>query len=335
MDVMWAALVVVVLIVTVVAAVSVLRRPRSSDLNSVRQYHSALGTIEQMSTRSGQSSVRVVGDRGHPDTGSGSTPLATPGEGDQPVGRGDPLVFDEARSGNGNPVEPSARPAPVSRTDRVQRHALHSMNRRPRRGTAVMVVVVALALFGALAFIGSRRSPSAGHPRGATTSTVTDSRSSGRSTTTSSTASGASHAKSHAHAKGGTSRPTPTTIPSAIVASSSTAASAVYPVADNSYRVAVSVAAPCWVLATTVSTGATLWTGTLQAGATQVIQATGVVKVELGAPGATLTLDNVPVTFPTPEHTPFVATFQPSVTPPPGSTTTLATTTPSTTIPAG
>ncbi len=89
------------------------------------------------------------------------------------------------------------------------------------------------------------------------------------------------------------------------------------------------------MLATVVSTGATLWTGTLQAGANQVIQATGTVKVELGAPGATLTVDNVPVTFPTPQHTPFVATFQPSVTPPPGATTAPAPTIPSTTIPAG
>jgi hypothetical protein len=119
------------------------------------------------------------------------------------------------------------------------------------------------------------------------------------------------------------------------VASSSTAVSAVYPVADNSYRVAVSVAGPCWVLATAVSTGATLWTGTLQAGATQVIPATGTTKVELGALGATLTVDNVPVTFPTPQRTPFVATFQPSVAPPPGSTTTSSPTSPSTTAPIG
>jgi hypothetical protein len=348
MGAMWAALVVAVVIVTVVAAVSVLRRPRGSDLHSVRQYHSALGTIEQMSARSGQSSVRVVGpaggpgndagpagvgERGHQDTGSASMP-ATPGDAEEPDDLGGPLVFDDARPRDRYKVDPSARPTGVSRTDRAQRHALHSMNRRPRRGTAVMVAVVALALFGALAFVGSRRSTSADHPRATTTSAVTDPRSSARSTTTSSTASGTSHPKSHAHAKGGTPRPTPTTIPSAIVASSSTAASAVYPVADNSYRVAVRVAAPCWVLATSVSTGATLWTGTLQAGATQVIQGTGVVKVELGAPSATLTVDNVPVTLPTPVHTPFVATFQPSVTSPPGSTTTLATT-PSTTIPAG
>jgi hypothetical protein len=106
-------------------------------------------------------------------------------------------------------------------------------------------------------------------------------------------------------------------------------------VADNSYRVAVSVAGPCWVLATAVSTGATLWTGTLQAGATQVIPATGTTKVELGALGATLTVDNVPVTLPTPEHTPFEATFQPSLTAAPGSTTTLAPTTTTTTFPAG
>jgi hypothetical protein len=198
-----------------------------------------------------------------------------------------------------------------------------------------MVAVVALALFVALAFIGSRRSPSANHAHGATASTATRSTTSARSTTTRSTAAATSHQKSHAHGKAVTPRPTPTTIPTAIVASSSTPTTAVYPVADNSYRVAVRVAAPCWVLATAVSTGATLWTGTLQAGATQVIQATGTTKVELGAPGATLTVDNVPVTFPTPQHTPFVATFQPSVTPPPGSATTTVPTSPSTTIPIG
>jgi hypothetical protein len=43
-----------------------------------------------------------------------------------------------------------------------------------------------------------------------------------------------------------------------------------------------------------------------------VIQGTGAVKVELGAPSFTMTLDNVPVVLPNPVHTPFVATFQPS-----------------------
>ena len=57
--------------------------------------------------------------------------------------------------------------------------------------------------------------------------------------------------------------------------------------------------------------------------------------MELGALGATLTVDNVPVIFPTPQHTPFVATFQPSVTPPPGSTTTSAPDLPSTTDSVG
>jgi hypothetical protein len=351
MDVMWAALIAVVLVVTVVAAVSVLRRPRGSDLNSVRQYHSALGTIEHISARSGQSSVRVVGptggtgddaspagvvdgEGGHPADGSGSMPAGTPGEGDGSPGRGGPVVFDDARPHDRFRYEHAARGAPMSRTDRAQRHALHSMNRRPRRGTAVMVAVVALALFVALAFVGSRRSTSANHPRGVTSSTVTD-HTTARSTTTTSTAAGASHRKGHAHGKAVTPRPTPTTIPTAIVASSSTAVSAVYPVDDNSYRVVVSVAAPCWVLATSVSSGATLWTGTLPTGASQVIQATGTIKVELGALSATLTVDNVPVTLPTPVHSPFVATFQPSVTPTPGATTTLAPTSPSTTIPIG
>ena len=112
-----------------------------------------------------------------------------------------------------------------------------------------------------------------------------------------------------------------------MVALSSTGASALYPVANNSYTVTVTASAPCWVLATVASSGSTLWTGTLQAGGSQAIQATGAVKLELGAPSVTLTVDNVPVVLPTPVHTPFVATFQPTAAAPSGAATTTTTTT--------
>ncbi len=347
---MWIVLIAAVLIVAG-AVIVVLRRPRGNDLSSVRKYHSALGTIEQLAERNGRAAVGVVGS---PD-GSGDQavdgPNPAPGvRGPGDVGRAgesgtgghvrtaagtgrwvppvpvrdndefpDPdssLVFEDShlqdRVGRGHPSEG----VPLHRTDRAQKHALESMNRRPRRGTAVMTAVIIVALFGALAYVGSRHSNSAGHGHSAAASSVSSTSSSVSSdpSSTSSTVSG------HARKSGRTKRQSrnvkspPVTVPSRIVALSSTAASAVYPVGTGSYTIKVSATAPCWVLATATSKGSTLWTGTVQAGGSQVIAATGVTTVELGAPSGSLAVDNVPVTFPTPAHTPFVATFQPTAT---------------------
>ena len=109
------------------------------------------------------------------------------------------------------------------------------------------------------------------------------------------------------------------------MALSSTPLSAVYPVGSGPYTVKISASSePCWVLATATATGSTLWTGTIQVGGSQVVDATGVITVELGAPSGTLSVDSVPVVFPSPVHTPFVATFQPTSSVPTSATTTTA-----------
>jgi hypothetical protein len=115
---------------------------------------------------------------------------------------------------------------------------------------------------------------------------------------------------------------TTTTIPKQIVALTSTSTSATFPVGESAYKVTVATSGPCWVQAITVETGSTLWEGTLQAGQVQVIPASGPVTVELGAPAATLKIDNIPVVLPVPLHTPFVARFQPSTAAPTGTGTT-------------
>jgi hypothetical protein len=287
---MWVALIVVVLIV-IGATVAVLRRPRGSDLTSVERYHSALGTIEHLSNRPGPS-VRVVGTPAAGGMDPRTDPRGIEGEGTFPD-PSEPLVFEDA----------DPRDARLGRTDRAQRYALDSMNRRPRRGTPVTIIVLVVVLFGALAYIGSRHSGSG--PKHSGTATPP--------TTSPARTPSDHHGSDHGHAKGGTHKTTPTTtVPSQVVALSSTGVSAVYPVADHSYTVVISASALCWVDATNASSGSTVWTGTLQAGASQVIQGTGAVKVELGAPSFTMTLDNVPVVLPNPVHTPFVATFQPS-----------------------
>jgi hypothetical protein len=189
-----------------------------------------------------------------------------------------------------------------------------------------MVVIVALVLFGVLAFVGSRRPPAPKHSvRAAASSIAHTATSAPTSPPTSSTGSGTSH-------HGGTTKPkrktksTPTTEPTQIAATSVTSSTAVYPVSSSTYRVTVIATGPCWVDATNASTGSTLWAGTLQAGAVQQIQASGIVRVDLGTPAASLTIDGVPVTFPTPLRSPFVATFEPPATTPAAGATSSTTT---------
>ena len=330
---MWIALIAAGAVVVVALVVVVLRRPRSGDLSSVERYHSALGTIEQLAERTGRPTPRPVSplDRADPNAaatvtegqpgGPGWTDApgaerpapALRGQNVPPVpvrGRqgfpepGQPLVFDDARPEDRAHAELAA-PAPLHRVDRAQRHALESMNHRPRRATAVAAGVVVVLVVAALAVVGSRHSTTTTTGHGHTgTVAVSDTSSSAPATGHHS-----SHRTSGRHHRRTT---TATTLPTQVVAVSSTGTTALYPVDSDSYTLGVKATGPCWVLATATATGATLWTGTLQAGADQAIPATGVVTVELGAPTVSLTLDGVPVTLPTPAHTPFVATFQPS-----------------------
>jgi hypothetical protein len=106
-----------------------------------------------------------------------------------------------------------------------------------------------------------------------------------------------------------------------VLALSSTPTTAIYPVGSSPYRLTISASGPCWIDATTVSTGTTLWTGTLQAGQVQQIQGSGIVRVEMGSLAASLAVDAAPVVLPTPTQTPFAATFEPSSTGTPAGTT--------------
>jgi hypothetical protein len=354
---MWIVLGAAALIVVLVVVVVAFRRPRTDDLHSVRSYHSALGTLENMSDRPGppasgptgapdRSSVGHVRPRFY-SRASAESEAGTPGD-PGPAGRSGtgrppgsvapvpladlgaiedpatPLVFDDAQPG-GPGTLPAAQGtveiAPAVRLDRAQRHALESMNRRPRRITAVSIVVVVVVVFAVLAVVGSRRSNAHHHPSAsATTSTAHQA---GKSTTSTSPTPGHGAKVPPGKKKAGTKAP-PTTVPTQLVALSSTATSATYSVATATYTVTVSASGPCWVGATTVATGSTLWEGTLQAGQVQVIPASGVVTVQLGTTAATIKVGKLPVILPSPLHSPFLATFQ---TPGTGSAPSTSTTT--------
>jgi len=319
---MWIVLAAVAVIAVAAGIFLVFRRPEGNDIDSVRSYHSALGTLEHLSERTPRSTVDVVGS-GDPAAAEpgvprsyrrpdGGAPSRTSGPGSGrsvppvPVRGSDefpdpetPLVFDDSRPRDRYRRDASGESAPVSRMDRAQRHALDTMNHRPRRATTVMIVVAALALFGALAYAGSKRS-SSGHPHAAaTTSTTTGAGSAAGSHTTTTSV-------------GRTTKTTPTTQPKQVVALTSTSTSATYPVTNASYKVTLTGSGTCWVAVTSASSGSTLWAGELQAGSVQDVQATGTVTVQMGTPSVTLAIDKVPVVFPTPVRSPFVATFQPT-----------------------
>jgi hypothetical protein len=300
---MWIFVAAVVVVAIGALVVAALMRPGGDDV-SVRSYHSALGTLEHLSQP--ERRVRRPTGRGEP-TGGGPphepavksmppAPVHASGEIPDPS---ESMVFDDARPKDRPVASPTASVLPKAR--RAQQIALDSMNRRPRRGVGVVLVVVALVAFAVLAYVGSRRSHSPTHAGAAAT---THARS-----VTSTTA----HPSTTRHSSRSRTSTT-TTAPSQIVSStvSSTGSAATYPVANAPFTLQIAASGPVWVDVTTTASGATLWTGTLQAGGSQSVQATGATAVELGATGAALTVDGTPVVLPTTVHTPFVATFQPA-----------------------
>jgi hypothetical protein len=68
---------------------------------------------------------------------------------------------------------------------------------------------------------------------------------------------------------------------------------------------------PCWIQLTSAASGTTLWSGTIQTGHSQIIQASGTTSLDLGALGSVVTVNGIPVVFPTPLVVPFEATFTP------------------------
>jgi len=343
-------LVAIVVVAVLAALVFLGLRPRGGDLDSVRSYHSALGTIEHLSDRSGGSHVNVVQSAGgqaesrvrphssRDGDGTQVPPIPVRGNDEFPE-PGTPLVFDDARPADGHPNQaPSGGAAGSSGADRAHRHALESMNHRPRRITAVALTVVVLVIFAALAYTGSKHSPPGRHADGSSSSSAASS----ATHATGASASAASHTTQGKHAvvhhRKDESTSTTSTVPSRIVATSTSGATTTYPVVTSSYRLSITASGLCWTLVRSATSGATLWTGTLQPGASQVINATGATTLELGAPSVLVTINKVPVVFPVPFRTPFEAIFQPvtpAVSGAASASSTTTTTSTTTTGPAG
>jgi hypothetical protein len=298
---MWAVAFVLVVVIVVAVAVALIRRPRGDEVHSVRNYNQALGTLEHLTERNGPLTVRPVARQVTPDGSTGTVVPPVPVRGTDHFPDPDaPIVFDDARPQDRPRISSAGSVSYAPRTDRAQRMALDSMNRRRRPGTGIVIAVVVVAAFGALAVLGSRKAHTTAH--GSATTTTRAGHGAGGSTPT-------THPRSTP-----STRPTPTTLPTRFVAStiSSSGTSAGYSVPHVTFQITATGTGSCWVEVGSAATGKTVWAGELSAGTVQKIQATGATTVQFGTPTLTLAVDDIPVALPTPLQTPFTATFTPS-----------------------
>jgi hypothetical protein len=297
-----AAVAVVVLAITLLT-----RRAAHDDVHSVQGYHRSLHTLETINTHPSiaagdhvaaeavnsafpESAVRLARRPDARATGPGSVPPVTI---PRPTDPDIPLTFDDV------PRAPEpARPAmfPPLRRDK----AMVSINHRPRRlaapamaVAAVLVLIAVLLVTGLHSVDPTRTRPSVrdGH---------------------------ATAAAPKSHHRRSAARPSTAPLPTVSSALAATAHSATYDVADRAFTLTlVATSGPCWVDATSSTTGTTYFSGTLAQGSQQSLDAAGPVTVIVGAPSAfAARVDGVPVGLPPGFQTPFTMSFATPVTPP-------------------
>jgi hypothetical protein len=84
-----------------------------------------------------------------------------------------------------------------------------------------------------------------------------------------------------------------------------------YDVADSTFVLSLSATTgQCWVQVSDTASGATLYTGTLEAGSPHTVSATGPLTVVVGAPSVlAASVDGSPVTVPPGTQTPLTMRF--------------------------
>jgi hypothetical protein len=262
----------------------------------VQEGRSRKGLARNGSNSGRQDATPEAGDRASLDNASPSDPLV---EADHSVPSHHPvIVFEE----DDTVVEPagshSGAPFASVRPTRSSRRALQRSSRPPSRLPAilgVLLVVVVIAVAVAVA-VGAGSHPHSSSPPPTTTRTTTAVSKSHVDTTTNSTS-------------------PPTTAQRFLQpeAATVTAQGASYPAPTSSYSVTLTSTGACWVYAKLASTGAVVWTGTLQTGQAQTLDVTGQLVVELGhANTLAATLNGLPVQYPAQYQAVFTLNFVPS-----------------------
>jgi Domain of unknown function (DUF4115) len=294
---------IVAAVVVVVIGVALLtRRVAHDDVHSVEGYHRSLHTLETINAHptistgdelSGQgaksaypeSAVRVASPSTVRASGARGSVAPVPPVPIPPLAdRDSPISFDDEAH-----PHPPPPPPPAPHRDK----AMTSINHRPRRLAApATAVAVVLVLIVVLLLTGSHSVPPS--------RTHSTDKSSGHS--------GATAPKPpKKQATTTTSAPSPTvSAPQA-----ATAQSATYDIAETTYTMTfTATSGACWVDATSSATRATLFSGTLVAGAQHSFSATGPVTVIVGAPTVLkATVDGQAVVLPAGFQTPFTMSF--------------------------
>jgi hypothetical protein len=287
------AVAVIVLLAVVAWAV---RRRGNDEAHSVDGYRHTLDTLQGIRSRSGTSSVRVLGsardavvDDGPPSPASETS--------------GPDLVFEDRRS-----LDPLPS-APTRSSRRTQERAISAMNRRPRRLVGpVLVAVVLVGLVAAVVAVGAHD-----NKHRTTTSTT---RSSSRTTATSvahhSSSTTTPGKETGVHKKASRAAST-TTAPPSFVAVTSTATTATYTPPAGTYLVTfTTTTGACWITVRSAG-GTSLLSQTLPAGQSRSVTTNGKATIVLGAPTAVhLTIDHEPLVLPTGFQTPFSITLVPA-----------------------
>jgi hypothetical protein len=211
---------------------------------------------------------------------------AAEGNGESTPDPGPPtLVFDDGAPAASFTPDPDSRRA-------IERMGHGRAGGGRRRGAVVAATVAVVAVIGigvgiALAATNARSTP-----------------------TPTATATPATHPTTKPSSA--SQRGTTTSVPATVLASSATAYTATYAAPPGAFTVVLDASGTCWVMATDLTSGRVLWTGTMAAGQSQSLAANGPVRVELGAASdMSMTLQGKPVVLPSSFQSPFTATFTP------------------------
>jgi hypothetical protein len=334
--------IVAVVVVALVAAAALLLRRSQDDAHSVEHYHRQLHTLEEI-----RSHPSVGGDVGagagaavatgagagtgteengvsreaHPASAfrvSGSrtvrltdreTPTVPPLPPPAVPNPAEPVMFDDTgvpiAPDRGGPDPPEVPTTSFLRGDDDK--AMHSIDRRPRRLGAPLAAIGAVTVLVVVLIVTGLHTDTKS-PRHGSSSTATSLPAHGSTTVP-------SHRGTAGNGHGGPARSTTTTTTAPPAVSAPTVASAhaaTYNVAAAAYSLSLAASSgECWVEAEDPATRTVLFTGTLLAGQSHIVAASGPVVVIAGAPAAfAATVNATPVTLPPGYQAPFTLTFQ-------------------------
>jgi hypothetical protein len=312
---MTVALVVGAIAVVGAVVLGVTWRRGGDESHSVHDYHQTLETLRHLAERNHANGFRESpapnGSASRSPAGRSSQSAASAASAAARqrtlLSRSGPSVtgaFQDDSTARAHAAAPSSTVSQLASAKVFyQRRARTLAASPPRvRARSVAVVTVVLLLI-ALVAVGVAIGPS--HK----SHNSSGRRASDKSPSVASTRSTASTSRSRPASR---SRSSGSTVPANLQASSSSATSADYTAPGSSYTLTVAASnSACWILAEATSSGNVLWTGTLDAGQSQQISATGDVSLRVGAAfDVNVSVNRVPVVLPSGHGSPYDLNFQ-------------------------